>query len=103
MGALAGRVALVTGAGRGGGRGIALALASAGASVGAVGRSRETLDPTVEEIKNRGGTAISVECDVKSRADIERSVATVVRELGSLNILVNNAQEVSLGPLLDVT
>jgi len=103
MGALDGRVALVTGAGRGVGRGIALALASAGASVGAVGRSHETLDPTVEEIRKRGGTAIAVECDVKNRDDIERTVATVVQELGSLNILVNNAQEVSLGPLLGVT
>ena len=103
MAVLEGKRALVTGAGQGVGRGIALALAEAGAAVAVVGRTADKCEAVAAEIGGRGGTAVAVEADVKVADDITRSVETTVSELGGLDILVNNAQEVPRGPMLTVT
>ena len=103
MGILEGKVALVTGGGQGVGRGIALALASEGASIAITGRTKSTLDSTVKEIQARGVPASALPGDVKDDADIEAGVAATVRDLGTVDILVNNAQQVPLGLLLDMT
>jgi len=93
------KVALVTGAGQGVGQGIALALAAAGAAVAVTGRTEEKLHATVGMITERGGRAIAIACDVKDATALEKTVQRTVGELGGLNILVNNAQEVPLGRL----
>jgi NAD(P)-dependent dehydrogenase (short-subunit alcohol dehydrogenase family) len=103
MGQLAGKVALITGAGQGVGQGIALALASAGAAVVVTGRTLEKLEKTVGEIEKRGGQALALTCDVKSADDLARIVAEGAGRFGGIDILVNNAQEVPNGPLLDVS
>lgn len=99
MATLQGKVALITGAGQGVGQGIAYALASEGVSIAVTGRTKSKLDTTVKEIEKRGGKAFAVECDVKSAASLEACVKAVIQHFGKLNILVNNAQEVSLGKL----
>lgn len=93
------KIALVTGAGQGVGQGIALALAQAGATVAVVGRTRAKLDATVAQIESRGGQALALECDIKNADSMARCVEQTVANWGGLNILVNNAQEVPLGPL----
>jgi NAD(P)-dependent dehydrogenase (short-subunit alcohol dehydrogenase family) len=103
MARLQGKVALVTGAGQGVGQGIAFALASAGATIAVTGRTKAKLDATVAEIEKRGGRALAIECDVKNADSLSACVARTVRELGGLNILVNNAQEVPLGTLDQVS
>lgn len=103
MSRLTGKVAFVTGAGQGVGRGIALALASEGAAVAVVGRTLTKLQQVVTEIEQRGTKAIAVECDIKNAATLTAAVQTTVDQLGGLNILVNNAQEVPLGTLAQVT
>ncbi len=100
---LNGRVALLTGAGQGVGRGIAIAMASAGASVVLAGRTVAKCDAVAEEIRSRGGSAVAVACDVKKSADIAACVDAAVATFGTVDILVNNAQEVVRGPLLEVT
>ena len=103
MGQLAGKVALITGAGQGVGQGIARALATAGAAVVVTGRTLEKLEKTVGEIEKRGGQALALTCDVKSADDLARIVAEGAGRFGGIDILVNNAQEVPNGPLLDVS
>jgi NAD(P)-dependent dehydrogenase (short-subunit alcohol dehydrogenase family) len=96
---LQGKVALVTGAGQGVGQGIALALARGGARIAAQGRTLSKVEETCRLIAERGGEAIAIAGDVKSAEDLERCVTTTVRELGGIQILVNNAQQVPLGRL----
>jgi meso-butanediol dehydrogenase / (S,S)-butanediol dehydrogenase / diacetyl reductase len=103
MGRLQGKVALVTGAGQGVGQGIAFALSNEGAVVAVTGRTLSKCENTVKEIERRGGKAIAIECDVKSEASLKSCVDQVVKQLGGINILVNNAQEVTLGDLLSMS
>ena len=103
MSKLKGKVALVTGAGQGVGQGIAFALAQEGVAVAVTGRTLSKVEKTAAEIVKRGGKALALECDVKDAASLQRSVEQAVQQLGGLNILVNNAQEVPLGPLLAVS
>jgi 3-oxoacyl-[acyl-carrier protein] reductase len=111
---LSGRVALVTGASRGLGRADALALARAGADVvvadllveselseatdrygalATVARQQGMVhsEETVEQIRGLGRRALAVRCDVTSRAEVNAAVTRAVEELGSVDVLVNNA------------
>lgn len=103
MADLTGKVALVTGAGQGVGQGIALALADRGASIVVTGRTLEKLESTCAEISKRDGDAVAVVCNVKSLESLSNCVQKAVAAFGGINILVNNAQEVPLGTLLEVS
>jgi meso-butanediol dehydrogenase / (S,S)-butanediol dehydrogenase / diacetyl reductase len=102
-GTLDGKRAIVTGGGQGVGRGIALALAAEGAAVALVGRTEAKLLAVAAEIEKPGGTALPIVGDMRSPADIERCVEQTVRDLGGIDILVNNAQITALGSMLDVS
>jgi len=89
---LAGRVAIVTGAGRNIGRAIALALADGGAGVAVNGRANRTeVDAVVAEIDSRGGKALAVMADVSDEEAVQRMAAAAVERFGHIDILVNNA------------
>jgi NAD(P)-dependent dehydrogenase (short-subunit alcohol dehydrogenase family) len=88
---LAGQVALVTGGGRGIGRAIARALAGAGAAVAVVARSADQLAETAALINDGGGRARAYAADVTDREALALTVAAVERELGPVDLLVNNA------------
>jgi 3-oxoacyl-[acyl-carrier protein] reductase len=89
---LAGRVALVTGAGRNIGRAIALALADGGATVAVnVRASRGEGDAVVKDIAARGGDALLVMADITRRSEVDAMIDTVAQRFGRLDILVNNA------------
>jgi meso-butanediol dehydrogenase / (S,S)-butanediol dehydrogenase / diacetyl reductase len=103
MGVLDGKVALVTGAGQGVGRGIALAMASAGARLVVTGRVDDKLVAVAKEIADRGSSAVPLVCDGKIGSQIAATVAAAVAEFGTIDILVNNAQQTILGPILDLT
>jgi NAD(P)-dependent dehydrogenase (short-subunit alcohol dehydrogenase family) len=88
---LGGRMALVTGASRGLGRAIAVALAGAGADVAAGLRDVSRDGGVIDEIRGVGRRAIAVQMDVTKAEQVNDGVQTVVRELGALDVLVNNA------------
>jgi meso-butanediol dehydrogenase/(S,S)-butanediol dehydrogenase/diacetyl reductase len=104
MGTLDGKVALVTGAGQGIGRGIARALAFEGAQVALVGRTASKLDHVANEIAGEGGLRpLTIAADIKEDSEITRCVDVVVDQCGTVDILVNNAQEFAVGTLLDLS
>jgi NAD(P)-dependent dehydrogenase (short-subunit alcohol dehydrogenase family) len=94
---LAGQVAIVTGGGRGIGRAMAQALAEAGAAVAVVARSGDELAETVALIEGAGGRALAVTADVTDQQAVEQMVTEVERQLGPVDLLVNNAAV--LGPV----
>lgn len=91
MGALEGQVALVTGAGRGFGRAIAERLAAEGAAVALLSRSLSQLDEVAQAIRDDGGQALGVRCDVTDPASIAHAVAKTQELLGPVDLLVSNA------------
>lgn len=88
---LAGKIAVVTGAGRGVGREIALRLAAHGVQVALVARTAEQLKETERRILEEGGSALSVSADVSGPSGVETVRTTVVERLGPPSILVNAA------------
>ncbi len=88
---LAGKVAVVTGAGQGVGRGIAIALAESGAAVLLVGRKLHKLEHVAEEIRVSGGSAEIMSVDIMEEDAPDQIIAAAVERLGGVDILVNNA------------
>jgi NAD(P)-dependent dehydrogenase (short-subunit alcohol dehydrogenase family) len=103
LASLAGKVAVVTGASRGIGKGIALALGEQGATVYVTGRTVTrgshllpgTVGETASEIDRRGGTGIAVPVDHANDAQVAALFEKVEREQGRLDLLVNNAFNIS--------
>ena len=107
---LEGKVAIVTGASRGIGKAIALALADTGAAVVVAARTVEeegtlkgSIIKTEEEIKRRGGKAISIQTNVADDASIDNMAQKTLKEMGHIDILVNNAGTSVRRPFKDLT
>lgn len=97
--ALDGTVAIVTGASSGIGEATARRLAEHGTTVAVVARRKDRLDSLVSEIEAAGGLALAVEADITDRGQVERAVQSVVNRFGRLDILINNAGLMLLGPI----
>jgi 3-oxoacyl-[acyl-carrier protein] reductase len=101
---LQGKVALVTGASKGIGAAIARELAARGASVAVnYSGSKAAADKLVEEINSNGGKAIAVQANVSEPSSIQPLIDTVATQLGSIDVLVNNAGIYEFGPLEAIT
>jgi glucose 1-dehydrogenase len=86
------KIAIVTGASSGIGRSIALAFAREGAAVTVnYARDAEGAASTVKEIEDGGGRAVAVRADVSKPEDVKALVERIVKELGGLDVMVNNA------------
>jgi NAD(P)-dependent dehydrogenase (short-subunit alcohol dehydrogenase family) len=101
--ALAGRVAIVTGAGRGVGRAISLALAHSGAAVALAARTQREIDDTASAIAAAGGAAVAVRTDVTQWPQVAALADRTEAELGPVDVLVNNAGgAAAIGPLWEL-
>lgn len=83
--------AVVTGASSGIGRAVAERFAADGADVVVCSREQENVDPVAEGIREDGGSALAVECDVTDRDAVDALIEATVEEFGGLDVLVNNA------------
>ncbi|KAA9162654.1 glucose 1-dehydrogenase [Amycolatopsis acidicola] len=101
MTSLAGKVAIVTGAGRGLGRAMAEALAEAGARVTVASRTAKELDAFVAEQEKAGREALACPTDITDAAAVEAMVEATVERFGRVDILVNNSGIVATTPLLE--
>jgi NADP-dependent 3-hydroxy acid dehydrogenase YdfG len=99
--ALDGTVALVTGASSGIGEATARALAAEGAAVAVAARRRDRLEALAGEIEGAGGRALVLEADVTAREAAVETVERTVAELGRLDVVINNAGVMLLGPIED--
>ncbi len=99
-GQLDGTVALVTGASSGIGEATALRLAAEGAGVAVAARRRDRLEQLVERMDGSAKTLV-VEADVTDQSSARAMVEDTVREFGRLDILINNAGVMLLGPIVD--
>ena len=96
---LKGTVALVTGASSGIGAATASALAVQGATVALAARRKDRLDALAADIREQGGTALVLECDITDQAQAASAVERTAGELGRLDTLINNAGVMLLGPV----
>jgi dehydrogenase/reductase SDR family member 4 len=101
---LNGRVALVTGGGRGIGKAITRRLAEAGANVAIASRKLENLRAAADEMAGLPGRVVPIACHVGRKEEVEQLVRETERQLGPVDVLVNNsATNIGQGPALDVT
>jgi gluconate 5-dehydrogenase len=97
------RVILITGSSRGLGFAFASGFAQVGARVVINGTRSETVDPAVAKIRHEGGYAVGYPFDVTDPAQVESAVARMEREVGSIEVLVNNAGVQRRAPLEEQT
>jgi len=94
---------VITGASRGLGRAIAVALADAGADVALAARSKSALEETAHLAARAGRRAVVAPTDVARYAEVDTLVQRTVRELGRLDIVVNNSGVARVAPLAEMT
>jgi len=97
---LSGRVAAITGASSGIGEATAVTLARAGAAVSLAARRGDRIDQLAERIESEGGRALAIETDVTDEEQANEFVRRTKDELGRLDVLVNNAGVMLLGPVI---
>lgn len=100
---LKGRVSLVTGGARGIGKAIALTLVREGAKVAIVDFDQKGAAVLKDEIEKNQGVAIAISCDVSNSSEVKAMVDQVIKALGRIDILINNAGIIRRGTIETVT
>jgi len=108
MSSLKGKTAFITGASRGIGKAIAMRLAEDGANIVVVAKTKEpnpklpgTVYSTVEDIESVGGNRIPCIADIRFEDQVQSAVNATIKELGGIDILINDASAINLTPTLE--
>jgi NAD(P)-dependent dehydrogenase (short-subunit alcohol dehydrogenase family) len=88
---LEGKTAIITGGGTGIGKSMAIEFARAGADVAIASRKLEHLEPVAKEIEKLGKRAVAMAVDVRQEEQVQALVERTVKDLGRLDVMVNNA------------
>ncbi len=99
VGYFRGKTVLITGGSRGLGLVLARQLAAAGARLAICARDPDELARAYEDLRARGGRVVAIECDITDRDRVRELVAVVRQRLGPIDVLVNNAGIIGVGPL----
>lgn len=99
---LSGKVAIITGASSGIGEATALQMGKAGIKVALLARRKERLDKLVSEIEKAGGTAMAIEADITDYGTCKGAAEEVSKKWGSIDMLVNNAGVMLIGPVAEL-
>lgn len=99
---LKGKNAIITGAGRGIGRAIAIALANEGVNVGLLARSEDHLQEVVKETESHSVKAVFATADISSNEEVTKAIHSLTSELGTIDILINNAGIAKFGKFMDL-
>ena len=102
METLQGKIALVTGAGKGIGRAVAIALAQEGVQVGLIARTETDLQILATEIQAMGVKVAFATADVSDIKSVNAAVESIQKELGNIDILINNAGTAKFGKFLEL-
>jgi NAD(P)-dependent dehydrogenase (short-subunit alcohol dehydrogenase family) len=100
---LRGKVALITGGSRGLGLVLARHLATEGARIAICARDEQELLEARRDLQTRGADVFATPCDLRNRHEVEAMVARVEAHFGSIDILINTAGVISVGPLEEMT
>ncbi|MGY0694835.1 3-ketoacyl-ACP reductase [Virgibacillus sp. FSP13] len=103
MQSLQGKKALITGGSRGIGRATALELAKEGVELGLIARSEESFGTIQTELTELGATFVTAAADVADEAEVQQAVDKIEQQLGSIDILINNAGIGARGSFLELT
>jgi NAD(P)-dependent dehydrogenase (short-subunit alcohol dehydrogenase family) len=97
------RVVLITGGSRGLGLALARTFVARGARVALVARHHDELERAAAELRARGADVLTIAADVRLQRDVERAIAQTVAYFGALDVLVNNAGIIAVGPMEQMT
>jgi NAD(P)-dependent dehydrogenase (short-subunit alcohol dehydrogenase family) len=100
---IAGDVVLITGGSRGLGLALARRFAREGCRVAICARDEEELTRAREDLSKRGTHVFTVNCDVTRKSEVEAMIAEVTRHFGRIDIMVNNAGQIQVGPIESAT
>jgi len=100
---LRGKVALITGGSRGLGLVLARHICAEGGSVVLIARDPEELARAKADLAQRGGTVLTIQCDLLDSGQIQSAVRQIIDRFGKIDILINNAGIIEVGPLEHMT
>lgn len=103
MESLQGKKALITGAGKGIGKALALAFAKEGIAVALLSRTTSDLEKVAEEVREAGVEAFVVAADVSNEQSVNEAAKKVLKEFGTIDILINNAGIGRFGNFMDLS